>query len=76
VKRQSNILAKLVLSTVLTVLLALFSWRQYSKYEDGRGLAYWLLPTDAPIAALVGVFVLLPLVVAIVVGWAMARDFE
>ena len=72
--KQPDIWTKLGFSAVFALALGLSSWWQYSKYLDGRGVARWLIPPDASSLILTLVFVVMPLAVALVLGWLVAKD--
>ena len=72
--KQADVWTKLGFSAVFALVLGLSSWWQYSKYVGGRGVARWLVPLDATPLTLVLVFVLLPLAVALALGWTVAKD--
>ena len=72
--KQSNLFQKLGWTAVFLLMFGVGSWRQYLKFTDGRGLGRWLVPVDASVAVQILVFVLIPVVAALAIGWAMARD--
>lgn len=70
--KQPDIWTKLGFSAVIALVLGVWSWRQYLKYADGRGLALWLLPTGASMGIQLVVFVLVPAGIACWVGCGLA----
>ena len=68
--KHPDIWTKLGFSAVFMAALGASSWWQYSKYLGGRGIARWLVPPDAGPLTLVLVFVVLPLVIALALGWS------
>ena len=70
---RNQLVTALGVAAVFLLLFGLFSWRQYLKFTGGRGIARWLLPSDAPVAVQVAVFVAIPLVAAVVAGWSVGR---
>ena len=73
-EKQSDVWLKLGYSAIVTVVIGAWSWLQYSKYEDGRGIALWLLHPHAHPAALAVIFVVLPLAVSCWVGWGIGKS--
>ena len=72
--KQPDIWTKIGFSAVFGLALGLSSWWQYSKYLGGRGVARWLVPSDAGPLTLTLVFIVLPLAVAFALGWSVARE--
>ena len=73
-KKQSDIWLKLGYSAIVALVVGAWSWRQYAKYQDGRGFALWLLHPNSHPAVLVVTFVAVPLVVSCCVGWGIGKS--
>ena len=67
---------KLGLLAILTLMVGLGEWRQYIKYQDGRGFYTLILGPEASGLVQILVFVALPAVFVIAAFFSVMRDFK
>jgi len=74
--RSARWIEKLPYVVLMALGVGLASLWQYSKYQDGHGLAYFLGDKVSPLVELL-VFVGLPLLFVATIGWrAVTKDLD